>query len=195
MEIKSLPIAFLIFCIMGCTGSNRTIPVLASQDSQFGDTAKSIKTHDPIQPVAKHDPAKEWLVQIFDCEHGTQEKYCYNLAQEDTLCTARFKEFLHDSNEIYGPTNLTEAELVEAESRYKAKWAKIYSLYTQEMWLFGRGNDDPLHVNSIEVKELSDNRYTLTIDFADHIKTMNEVQLVQENNAYRIDYCKTTFID
>ncbi|WP_223585252.1 hypothetical protein [Sphingobacterium sp. GVS05A] len=197
MRAKTLLVILAIyFFATGCTGSNpKNNAVKPPSDSlTTKSSADTTKASDQVKSTTDLDPAKVWLERIFHCNDDKSGKYCYYLDKEEALCTARFMEFLADANEIYGPSNLTDAELPEAEARYKAKWGKIYPLYTQEMWLFGRGNDDALAINTVEIKKLSTDKYSVFIDYGNNIKTQNEVQLVLENSNYKIDYCKTSFV-
>ncbi|WP_282636727.1 hypothetical protein [Sphingobacterium thalpophilum] len=143
----------------------------------------------------RSDPGKDWLESLFQCHGSETGPYCYYLDQEDSICTARFKAFLEDANAIYGPSNLSEAELAVAESAYKAKWKSIYPLLTQEVWLFGRGNDDAISIKDLVISKISSDRYMVNIDYGEGIKTRNEVQLVFVNGRFKIDYCRTTFTE
>ncbi|WP_293945587.1 MULTISPECIES: hypothetical protein [unclassified Sphingobacterium] len=197
MSVKIFSVILAISLVnTGCLSSDKTNN--PAREIRKNETKvllpDSTKNNDQVASKAVADPAKEWLETIFHCEGRKPGKYCYYLDKEETICTARFMEFLHDTNEIYGPSNLTDAELPIAEARYKTKWEKIYPLYTQETWLFGRGNDDALRINSVLIKKLGTNKYSVFIDYSDDIKTQNEVQLVVEKNNYKIDYCKTTFV-
>ena len=136
---------------------------------------------------------EEWLVSIFKCRNGNT--FCFYLEKENQICTERFLQFLSDANEIYGPSNLTEAEYPIAEKKYKEKWGSIYPLYTEEMWLFGRGNDDNENIKDVKIDKISDLKYRILIDYGDNIKTDNEVTLVSFGKTYKIDYCKTKFIE
>ncbi|CAM3468291.1 hypothetical protein [Sphingobacterium prati] len=197
MSVKIFSVILAISLVnTGCMSSDKTNN--PTREMRKNETtvllSDSTKNNDQVASKAASDPAKELLETIFHCEGGKPGKYCYYLDKEETICTARFMEFLHDANEIYGPSNLTDAELPITEARYKTKWEKIYPLYTQEMWLFGRGNDDALRINTLLIEKLGTNKYSVFIDYGDDIKTQNEVQLVVEKNNYKIDYCKTTFV-
>jgi len=190
-------ISAVLLATAGCTGADNTNnPAREMRKNEKRILlSDSTKNNDQVTSKAAADPAKEWLEAIFRCEGGNSGKYCYYLDKEETVCTARFMEFLQDANEIYGPSNLTDAELPVAKARYKTKWEKIYPLQTQEMWLFGRGNDDALRINNVLIKKLGTNKYSIFIDYGDDIKTQNEVQLAVEKNNYKIDYCKTVFVE
>lgn len=138
------------------------------------------------------DLAEEWLKSIFKCKNSVG--FCYYVDKEDKICTARFKHFLIDSNEIYGASNLTEEEFPEAEKKYKEKWKKIYPLNSNEMWLFGRGNDDAENIKNLEIRKISNLKYDVFIDYGEDVKTQNEVTLISENNTFKIDYCKTKYL-
>jgi len=62
----------------------------------------------------------------------SSDKYFPEYNVEEKLCTKRFQQFIEESNEIYGPSNLTDEELPAAEKKYKAKWSKIYSIEERE---------------------------------------------------------------
>ncbi|MDF2476138.1 MAG: hypothetical protein K0S24_1621 [Sphingobacterium sp.] len=195
MSVKIFSAILVVLLVTaGCTGPEKTNNPAVEMRKNEKKAVLSDGAESKGQALSKADPAKEWLETIFHCKGGNSGKYCYYLEKEETICTARFMEFLQDANEIYGPSNLTDAELPEAEARYKAKWKNIYPLYTQEMWLFGRGNDDALTINTILIKKFSTNKYSVFIDYDDDIKTQNEVQLVVEKNNYKIDYCNTVFV-
>lgn len=155
------------------------------------------KKREEIQSVSDKertgkDKAKEWLESIFKCKDTTT--FCYYLDKEDTICTKRYMEFLVDSNEIYGASNLTEKEVPEAERKYKEKWSKIYPLYSGETWLFGRGNDDSETIRDVKIDKMSHLKYQVYIDYGNGTRTQNEVTLVLENTGYKIDYCKTDYL-
>ena len=148
------------------------------------------------QEVAQTDQAEEWLKNIFRCESGNG--YCFYLDKEEQICTKRFYEFMTDSEEIYGASNLTENEYPKALKKYQQKWSSIYPLrneHTGEAWLFGRGNDDTENIEKVEITKISDLKYSVYIDFGNDIRTRSEVTLVLENNEYKIDYCKTEFFE
>ena len=94
------------------------------------------------------DKGKLWLESIFTCDNYNY-KYCFLLEKEEQVCTKRFFEFMMDSEQIFGASNLEENEYPNAIKNYKKKWFKIYPLRTEETgepWLFGRGQDDMLNL-------------------------------------------------
>lgn len=139
------------------------------------------------------DEGEEWLKNIFTTKNSTQYFPEYNV--EEKLATKRFQEFIEESGEIYGASNLTDAEYPAAEKKYKAKWSKIYPIEEREMWLFGRGNGDMGELKQVEISKIKEGIYRVFIDYGAGIKTTNEVTLVLENGAYKIDYCKTEFLN
>jgi|GEM_PF-1977815 len=148
------------------------------------------------QEITNTDKAEEWLKNIFKCENGN--KYCFYLDKEKQICTKRFYEFMIASEEIYGATNLTDVEYLNAFKKYKEKWTSIYPLRNEiygETWLFGRGQDDIEHINEVIIKKISDLKYGVFVDYGGNIKTQSEVTLVVENNDYKIDYCVTEFLE
>lgn len=195
MREKACSIIFVVFFIaLSCQRSDSKNSNVHPEriDANRLDTEKI--DHD-IASSKTIDPAQAWLESIFRCADNTTGKYCYDVDQEETICTPRFMEFVQESNTIYGPSNLTDDEFPEAEARYKAKWKNVYPLYTQEMWLFGRGNDDALNIRDVMVKKLSTNKYSIFIDWGDAVKTQNVVTLVPDKKFYKIDYCSTRFVD
>lgn len=194
--MKRIYAIIVMFCVlMNCTNSakdHKSGPV--EHEAVRGlpkDTAEIEKRH---RTVNGNQPAEAWLEDIFTCLGTSTGRYCYYLDKEDALCTKRFLEFLKDANAIYGPSNLTDEEMPIAETAYKAKWGKIYPLYTQETWLFGRGNDDALDIRDVKIDKVSESKFIVFIDYGDNIRTKNEVQLVNDQDSYKIDYCKTTFL-
>jgi hypothetical protein len=194
--MKSLYATIVLFYMLAsCTNSaqDHKSPAVEHPANQvvFKDSAA---TGEQNPTVAQHQQAETWLKGIFQCTGSTSGKYCYYLDKEDAICTKRFQAFLKDANEIYGPSNLTDEELPKAEAAYKAKWQKIYPLYTEETWLFGRGNDDALDIKDVKIDKITENKFIVFIDYGDNIRTKNEVQLINEQGSYKIDYCKTTFL-
>ena len=177
------------------SGQNNRNQWLNSGNKSLNKTVPSIaKVNGDVGCSKNEDPAKEWLESLFRCRQISATCYCYYIDQEDKICTDQFKAFLEDANAVYGASNLDEHEFLEAEAAYKRKWATIYPLYTQETWLFGRGNDDAIAIKDVVVSKKSRNRYRIFIDYGADIKTLNEVNLIVINGSYKIDYCHTTFV-
>ncbi len=194
--MKSLYATILLFymlasCINPTKNHKSTAVEHPAKQVLINDGTGTVKQNTTI---AQHQQAEDWLKEIFKCKSSASGKYCYYLDKEDALCTKRFQAFLKDANEIYGPSNLTDEELPKAEAAYKAKWEKIYPLYTAETWLFGRGNDDALDIKDVKIDKITESKFIVFIDYGDNIRTKNEVQLVHEQGSYQIDYCKTTFL-
>ncbi|WP_237249555.1 hypothetical protein [Sphingobacterium faecale] len=196
MYIKFLPICLYAFLISACSQTNSE-STQKTVDSATAATNHQESAPEAIQkeaaPDTPHDEGQEWLKNIFKTK--TSDKYfpAYNV--EEILCTKQFQEFITESGELYGPSNLTEEEYPAAEKRYKDKWSKIYPIEEREMWLFGRGNGDMGELKKLDIAKLKDNVYRVSIDYGEGIKTQNEVTLVLENGGYKIDYCKTEFVD
>lgn len=148
---------------------------------------------DNVSASSQKDGAEEWLKSLFKTKDSDQYFPEYNV--EEKLCTKRFKKFIAESGEIYGPSNLTDAEYPAAEKKYKAKWSKIYPIEEREMWLFGRGNGDIGELKDLKISKIKEGLYQVFIDYGDGIKTQNEITLVSENGNYKIDYCKTEFLE
>ena len=142
----------------------------------------------------KQDPAKEWLESLFKCTNGN--KFCFYLETEEKATTKRFYEFMIDSEEIYGATNLSEEEMPLAKKKYQEKWAKFYTLRKDmEHWLFGRAQDDMENIKNVEIEKIGDLKYRVFVDFDDSYRTLNEVTLVKNKNSYLIDYSTTEFLN
>ena len=140
------------------------------------------------------DPTKEWLESLFKCTNGN--KFCFYLETEEKATTKRVYEFMIDSEEIYGATNLSDEEMPLAKKKYHEKWAKIYTLRKDmEPWLFGRAQDDMEHIKNVKIEKIADLKYRVFVDFDDSYRTVNEVTLVKNKNSYLIEYCKTEFLD
>lgn len=140
------------------------------------------------------DPAKEWLESLFKCTNGN--KFCFYLETEEKATTKRFYEFMIDSEQIYGATNIAQDEMPLAKKKYQEKWAKIYTLRKDmEPWLFGRAQDDMENIKNVEIEKIADLTYRVFVDFDDSYRTLNEVTLVKNKNSYLIDYCKTEFME
>ncbi len=151
--------------------------------------------HDTINSAASAiliDKSEEWLISIFRCKNTAG--FCYYLDKEQEICTERFWQFLLDTNEIYGPSNLTDSEIVLAERRYKKRWAPVYPIYKEEMWPFGRGNDDAEHIKLVSVTHVSGNQYRVIVNYNDEISTENLVTVVSAGNFFKIDYCQTKYL-
>lgn len=149
-----------------------------------------------LQEIENTDNAKEWLQNIFRCKSG--KRYCFYLDKEEQICTKRFYEFMTDSEEIYGASNLTKNEYLNALKKYKQKWTSVYPVrdeHTGESFLFGRGNDDMENIENVEITKISELQYSVFVDFGNDIRTRSKVTLVLENNDYKIDYCETEFLN
>ena len=57
------------------------------------------------------------------------------------------------------------------------------------------GNGDPGELKKIEITKNSDLKYNVFIELGGGTKTNNIVTLIPENGSYKIDYCKTEFIN
>ncbi|TWI25489.1 hypothetical protein [Sphingobacterium siyangense] len=194
--MKSLYATIGLFCMLAsCTNSAQDHKsATANHPAKQIPIKDSTRTAEQDTAVGQNQQAEAWLKGIFQCTGSASGKYCYYLDKEGALCTKRFQAFLKDANEIYGPSNLTDEELPKAEAAYKAKWGKIYPLYTAETWLFGRGNDDALDIKDVKIDRVTESKFIVFIDYGNDIRTKNEVQLVNEQGSYKIDYCKTTFL-
>lgn len=198
---KNLFFCFCILLLNSCTPKENSKlainqAVKKARDSaelpQASDTLISKKSAQKSENTANVDEGKVWLQNIFKNNYSDHHFPEFNV--EEKLCTKRFRDFIYDANDIYGPSNLTEDELPAAKKAYEKKWAKIYPLYTEECFLFGRGNGDTGELKELKIEKISDLKYSVFINYNGDIKTQNEVTLVPENGSYKIDYCKTDFL-
>ena len=196
MYIKYLSIGLSAFLISACNQKNTT-SVQKTADSATVAMNKEMSNPTDIQQGSATDKSSdqglEWLVSIFKTKNS--DKYFPDYNVEEKLCTKRFQEFIADSGELYGPSNLTDEEYPAAEKKYKARWSNIYPIEAREMWLFGRGNGDIGELKQLDINKIKDGLYSVFIDYGEGIKTQNEVTLVREGGDYKIDYCKTEFVD
>ena len=63
------------------------------------------------------DSVKLWLENLFQCRNGNQ--FCFYLETEEKATTKRFYQFMIDSEQIYGATNLSDEEMLIAEKIIK----------------------------------------------------------------------------
>ncbi|MFD2554724.1 hypothetical protein [Sphingobacterium tabacisoli] len=196
MYIKYLSISLSALLISSCNQKNTT-SAQKTTDSATVTTNKEVSNptdlHKGSVTDKSIDQGLEWLESIFKTKNS--DKYFPEYNVEEKLCTKRFQEFIADSGELYGPSNLTDEEYPAAEKKYKAKWSNIYPIEEREMWLFGRGNGDIGELKQLDINKIKDGLYQVFIDYGEGIKTQNEVTLVHEHGDYKIDYCKTEFVD
>lgn len=204
MKKRHLAIYLILFLTIACNENNKEKNKSANEQVQktedaVNDGAKQYLTdslgiqQENASVSNQKDHAEVWLKNIFKTKRSNQYFPEYNV--EEKLCTKRFQEFIAESGEIYGPSNLTDLEYSGAEKRYKDKWSKIYPIEEREMWLFGRGNGDIGELKQLKISHITEGLYHVFIDYGDGIKTQNEVTLVTENGNYKIDYCKTEFLE
>ena len=140
------------------------------------------------------DSVKLWLESLFQCRNGNQ--FCFYLETEEKATTKRFYQFMIDSEQIYGATNLTDEEMPIAKKNYQEKWSNIYPLRKDmEPWLFGRAQDDMENIKEVKIEEISPLKYRVFVDYGDQYQTLNLVILVKNGPSYLIDYCETEFLD
>ncbi|WP_240452860.1 MULTISPECIES: hypothetical protein [Sphingobacterium] len=196
MYIKYLPIYLFAFLISACGQKNNA----SAQKTAVSDHVARAKELQHTTDVQKEnaadkpiDQALEWLKSVFKTK--SSDKYFPQYNVEEKLCTKRFQEFLAESAELYGASNLTDEEYPIAEKKYSEKWTDIYPIEAREIWLFGRGNGDIGELQELEINKIKAGLYRVFIDYGEGIKTQNEVTLVRESGAYKIDYCKTEFVN
>ena len=197
MNIKLIIIGLSIALVSACHQKGKdesqklTDFVRMENQEALVDTTVFRKENDSLESQA--DQAEVWLKSIFKTKNSDKYFPAYNV--EEKLCTKRFQQFITESAELYGPSNLTDEKYPEAEKTYREKWSKTYPIEEREMWLFGRGNGDIDELKQLEISKLNDNVYRVVIDYGNDMKTENEVTVVSDNGSFKIDYCKTKFID
>lgn len=177
---KIITILILAFALQSCENKTHKPQVIKESEN----TAQKI------------DSAEYWLKNVFKCEKGNG--YCFYLDKEKQICTKRFYEFMIESEELFGASNLTEDEYPSALNNYQKKWLKIYPLRNIDIgssWLFGRGQDDIENIRDVTITKLSNLKYDVFVDYGEGLKTQNKVYLILKNNIYKIDFCSTKFID
>lgn len=199
---KLLMLISAILCLQSCTQNKETgiSQITEIQESSAISTDKDDEVfalhenENVTEKSTKQDPAKEWLESLFKCTNGN--KFCFYLETEEKATTKRFYEFMIDSEEIYGATNLSEEEMPLARKKYQEKWSRIYTLRTNmEPWLFGRAQDDMENIKNVEIEKIANLTYRVFVDFDDSYRTLNEVTLVKNKNSYLIDYSTTEFLN
>jgi hypothetical protein len=191
-------IAFgLIFTfLISCNQKKESQKEVLNSKNLIEENKSKISSNDKGEPLENNesDKPKEWIKNIFKCKNSN--KICFYLEKEKEVCTKQFYEFMIDSEELYGASNLTEEEYPNALKKYKEKWMKIYPLRKDmETWLFGRGQDDMENIQEVLIKKVSELKYVVDIDFGENIKTKSIIKLVLNNENYKIDYCETKFIE
>ncbi|MGJ1261907.1 hypothetical protein [Sphingobacterium spiritivorum] len=191
---KMYPALYLsLFLLSSCNQKNKENPNSPMNDSLQKTVDSVIIQKESASLSNQKDTAEEWLKNIFKTKESDRYFPDYNV--EEKLCTKRFQEFIAESGELYGPSNLTDAEYPAAEKKYIAKWSGIYPIEEREMWLFGRGNGDIGELKQLKINKVKEGIYDVFIDYGNGIKTQNEVTLVSESGDYKIDYCKTKFLE
>jgi len=188
MRIKIiLPIVAIL--LMSCDKTTASKSLNSTKTAEISAVSQKQNT----DSTAENDRAEIWLKNIFKCNDGGF--HCFYLDKEKELCTPRFYEFLLDSNEIFGRGDHTDAELAELAKKYRQKWNGVYPLYTEEMWLFGRGNDDDRNVEIKKIEKIGNLKYLLILVFGGVVESKSEVTLVPHGNSFKIDYSKTEYTE
>lgn len=160
------------------------------------NSSKSINTEQLLKSAVaskKIDHGEQWLKSLFKCKNAS--KYCFYLATEEEVCTQRFYQFMIDSEELFGASNLSDEEYPNALNKYKQKWSKIYPLRKDtELWLFGRGQDDMENIVDVKISKTSDLNYLVIVDFGEDMKTKSKVTLIEKAKDFKINYCETVFL-
>ena len=191
--MKKIFLFSLILLIFSCTKKKEhtidMMPAAASDSISISLSSAELERSNSVE----FDPAKEWLMEIFKCKNGNQ--FCFYMDKEEEVTTPRFYQFMIDSEQIFGATNLSEEEIPAAEKKYRQKYGEIYKVRTDmEPWLFGRAQDDMEDIKGLKIEKIADLMYRVFVDYGEY-KTLNEVTLVANNNSYLIDYCDTEYLD
>ena len=201
--MKKVILVVLAFLFLNSCNQSKEISVSQINESKVNSTDTPLNSEEisaihnnEIKPknISSTDAAKEWLKNLFKCRNGN--KFCFYLETEEQATTKRFYEFMIDSEQIYGATNLSDEEMPLAKNKYQEKWSQIYPLRKDmEPWLFGRGQDDMENIKNVKIEKISDLKYRVFVDYGDQYQTLNEVTLVKNKNSYLIDYCATEFLN
>ncbi len=185
---------FAMLFLLSCTKSNDANQLNELKEIPIDSLSQNETVSKGHEKNASKDPAKDWLQSLFQCKSGN--KFCFYLETEKRATSKRFYEFMIDSEQIYGATNLTDEEMPLAKRKYKEKWSKIYPLRNEmEPWLFGRGQDDTEHIKAVKIEKIAALKYRVFVDYGDSYQTINQATLIKNNNSYLIDYCETEFIE
>ena len=200
--MKKLIILISAFLVLhSCTQSKETA---IAENNKTNGASDSIDESEAVfaqheneintKNIDRNDSAKLWLEGLFKCRNGNQ--FCFYIETEEQATTKRFYQFMIDSEQIYGATNLSEEEMPIAKKRYKEKWSSIYPLRKDmEPWLFGRAQDDMVNIKEVKIEEISPLKYRVFADYGDQYQTLNLVILVKNGPSYLIDYCETEFLN
>lgn len=195
----------IISAILYLQSCNQNTETVVSEKTEIKDSS-SISPNENEDVFALHenentsekttlkDPAKEWLASLFKCKN--ENKFCFYMETEEKATTKRFYNFMIDSEQIYGASNLSEEEIPLAKKKYEQKWSNIYPLRKDiEPWLFGRGQDDMENIKNVKIEKIANLKYRIFVEYDDSYQTFNEVTLLENNNSYLIDYCATEFLE
>ncbi|MRX76563.1 hypothetical protein GJU39_10710 [Pedobacter petrophilus] len=197
LAVKNIYLLFTLIIMIVCScnqANNNDKKTLIKQKNSVEKPATTNQNLNTKRSTEEIDDGEQWLKNLFKCKNGN--KYCFYLATEDEVCTKRFYQFMIDSEELFGASNLTEEEYPNAVKKYKEKWEKIYPLRTEtEPWLFGRGQDDMENIIDVKVSKISDLNYFVIVDFGEDMKTKSKVTLVKNQDDFKIDYSETVFLN
>ncbi len=186
--------------LLGCSGNQSAKNVTTNDEeknnlkTELTDSLSKANSTSKISDANNAIDSDElWLKNIFQCENNSG--FCFYLAKEKQFCTPRFYDFMTDSEELFGTSNLTEAEYPKTLEKYQEKWGKTYPLRKDtEPFLFGRGNDDMENIKKVKITKISTLNYLVFVDFGEDIKTESKVKLIEKDKDFEIDYCETVFL-
>lgn len=195
LMIKKYYLFTTLSIVTGCSQNqaNNNVGKTSTKQNNSIEKPSTTQNFKDTLSIERIDAGKQWLERLFECKNAN--KYCFYLETEEEVCTQRFYQFMVDSEERFGASNLSEQEYPDAVKKYKEKWSKTYPLRTEtEPWLFGRGQDDMENIIDVKVSKIADLNYLVVVDFNDKYKTKSKVMLVKNDNKFKIDYCQTTFL-
>lgn len=181
----------LLSCL-ALLGSIMLLGIVTGCDQQSAgiESTQSTALNDAVtkQQVAS---GAAWLNNIFRCEYT--EGYC--LPGYEQVFTQRYLEFYQDELHVFEyPDFATERDRIAAEQVYRNKWGDIYPL-GKDIWTpFGMGNGMSAgdRLASVSIRHTADLAYNVRIDYGAGRVFVNDVLLLESDDAFLIDYIETT---
>lgn len=162
---------------------------------EFNNKYSNNSTTSPSTINKSANDSEEWINRIFKSENKSNKFY---FPVEKNVCSSRFMEFMSESEEVFGASNLDVSERAKAEKEYLKKWKNIYPSNEDANWLFGRGNglmgDGTDILKDVKIKKITNLEYNIDVDFGDY-KTTNLVKLIPNSQSFLIDYVRTTYLE
>ncbi len=115
--MKKLIILISAFLLLhSCTPSTENGISKNKAKATFSTQKAEILAENTATVASKKEDAEVWLENLFQCRNGNQ--FCFYLETEEKATTKRFYQFMIDSEQIYGATNLSDEEMPIAEKNY-----------------------------------------------------------------------------